>query len=255
MSAERHVLHGHLDIDDLPLLELDLPLSVENLVSDRAGHAVSWHDDHVLLPRAPLLEDLQRQPAVQHARGGEDDHGAGVLQVRAVERADVLELEHVSLHEGAADLLVRPRDEHLVVVVGLLGQAGAEVDGHFQVHALPVSLQENAQLLKSTKCLIIRVQYYNYHLTHLCPAESEYWNENFAALLHTVVDLLEEVSLPTSLRVPDCRGVGGLGNEQVRTTLVDPKSCNVALNKYGKKAFAIDLTDHAAPRCLSGVML
>ena len=53
---------------------------------------------------------------------------------------DVLELEHVPLDERLSNLLVGPGDEHLVVVVGLLRQPGAEVDGHLQVHALPIRL-------------------------------------------------------------------------------------------------------------------
>ena len=48
MRAERHVLDAHLDVEHLALLELDLLLSVEDLVPDRAGDAVSGHDDHVL---------------------------------------------------------------------------------------------------------------------------------------------------------------------------------------------------------------
>ena len=59
----------------------------------------------------------------------------------------MLELEHVPLHESLPDFLVRPRDEHLVVVVGLLSQAGAEVDRDLEVHALPIRLQEDTQFL------------------------------------------------------------------------------------------------------------
>jgi hypothetical protein len=67
-----------------------------------------------------------------------------------VETLDVFEVEHVSLYECLPDLLVGPRDEHLVVVVRLLGQSDAEVDGHAEVHPFPVGLQQNAQLLKNS---------------------------------------------------------------------------------------------------------
>ena len=60
----------------------------------------------------------------------------------------MLEVEHVPLDEGLPDLLVGPSDEHLVVVVGFLRQAHAEVDGNPQVHSLPVGLEQNAKLLK-----------------------------------------------------------------------------------------------------------
>lgn len=50
----------------------------------------------------------------------------------------MLKLKHVPLDKCLPDLLVGPGDEELVVVVGLLCQARREVDGHFQVHALPV---------------------------------------------------------------------------------------------------------------------
>ena len=41
----------------------------------------------------------------------------------------MLEVEHVPLDERLPDLLVGPRDEHLVVVVGALGQPRGKVDG------------------------------------------------------------------------------------------------------------------------------
>ena len=68
----------------------------------------------------------------------------------------MLELEHVPLHEGLSNLLVGPGDEHLVVVVGLLRQPGAEVDGHLQVHPLPVRLQEDAELLRLTRTIRLK---------------------------------------------------------------------------------------------------
>lgn len=59
----------------------------------------------------------------------------------------MLEIEHIMFDERISDLLVRPRNEHLIVIRGLFGQAGRKVDGTFQVHAFPVGLQQNAQLL------------------------------------------------------------------------------------------------------------
>ena len=41
--------------------------------------------------------------------------------------------------------------------------------------------------------------------------------------LHTGVDLLQEVSLAASLGVADGCGVGGLGDEQIWSTLVNPR--------------------------------
>ena len=61
---------------------------------------------------------------MQHAGRREHHHRARVVHVRLVERLDVLELEHVALHERLLDLLVGPRDKHLVVVVGLEMQRG-----------------------------------------------------------------------------------------------------------------------------------
>ena len=54
-GAEGHVLDAHLDLEHLPLLELDLLRPVEDLVPDRARHAVSGHDDHVLQVRKKRL--------------------------------------------------------------------------------------------------------------------------------------------------------------------------------------------------------
>ena len=50
------------------------------------------------------------------------------LCLPAVEALDVLEIEHVALHECLPDLLVGPRDEHLVVVVGALRQTRGKID-------------------------------------------------------------------------------------------------------------------------------
>lgn len=49
----------------------------------------------------------------------------------------MLELKHVSLYEGLADLLIGPGDEELVVVIGFLRQPGGEVNGGFQIHSFP----------------------------------------------------------------------------------------------------------------------
>jgi len=76
-------------------------------------------------------------------------HRSRVIGVGAVEGLDVLELEHVPLHEGLADLLVGPRDEELVVVVGLLRHPRGEVDRGLEVHSLPAAREPRAALLLS----------------------------------------------------------------------------------------------------------
>ncbi len=75
---------------------------------------------------------------MEHARRGKDDHRSRIVDVASVKRLDVAKVEHVAVHEGFADFLVGPGDEHLVVVVRLLRHPGAEVDGALQVHPLPV---------------------------------------------------------------------------------------------------------------------
>ncbi len=64
-------------------------------------------------------------------------HRSRVISIRAIKGFDVLELEHVSLYEGLADLLIGPGDEELVVVIGFLCQPGGEVNGGFQIHSFP----------------------------------------------------------------------------------------------------------------------
>lgn len=50
------------------------------------------------------------------------------------------------------DLLIRPMNEEFVIVVRLLGHASREVNGNVaQIHALPVSVEENAQLLRTSE--------------------------------------------------------------------------------------------------------
>jgi hypothetical protein len=74
----------------------------------------------------------------------------------------MFEIEHIPFDEGLPDLFVGPGDEHLVVVVRLLGQAHAEVNGNPQVHPLPVCFEQNAKLLKeyghlTNKTCIIKI--------------------------------------------------------------------------------------------------
>ena len=44
MRTERHVLHRHLNFH-LLLVELQLPLSVQNLPANCAGYTIPWHDN------------------------------------------------------------------------------------------------------------------------------------------------------------------------------------------------------------------
>ena len=78
---------------------------------------------HVVFARRPFLEYLQRETGVKHAGRGEHDHGARILDVRPIERFDVLELEHVSLNERLSYLLIGPRNEQLIVIGGLKRKA------------------------------------------------------------------------------------------------------------------------------------
>lgn len=64
-------------------------------------------------------------------------HRSRVISIWAIKGFDVLELEHVSLYKGLADLLIGPGDEELVVVIGFLCQPGGEVNGGFQIHSFP----------------------------------------------------------------------------------------------------------------------
>ena len=134
----------------------------------------------------------------------------------------MLELEHVPLHEGLPDLLVGPGDEHLVVVVGLLGEAGAEVDRDLEVHALPVGFQQDAKFLISKEVCNHCTSELRTGFSYLCPAKCKYGYEDLPSLLHAVVHLLEEVPLAAALGITDGGGVRGLGDQQVRTALVNP---------------------------------
>lgn len=146
---------------------------------------------------------------MQHPRRSKYNHRPWVVSESPIKGLDVLELEHVPLHESLADLLVGPGDEQLVVVVGLLGQPRGEVDGHLQVHALPEGLQEDAELLGA--------------------AQRKHGDQHLPTTLHGLVDFLQEVSLPAALRVADGRGVRGLRDEQVGAALVNPGSSQVSV--------------------------
>ncbi len=78
---------------------------------------------HVVFGWRPLPEYVERLSSVEHARSGEYDARARLVDDgthhRAVERLDVRELEHVARDERPLYLLVRPAYEQLVVVVRL----------------------------------------------------------------------------------------------------------------------------------------
>lgn len=77
-------------------------------------------------------------------------HWSRVISICAIKGFDVLELKHVSLYKGLADLLIGPGDEEFVVVIGFLRQPGGEINGCFQIHSLPVKV--NNQLLDTVLC-------------------------------------------------------------------------------------------------------
>ncbi len=118
---------------------------------------------------------------MKHAGRGEEHHGSWEVDVGVVEGADVLEVEHVPLDEGALDLLVGPVDEETVVLVRLVRQALRVVDGIVQVHPLPVRLEQNAELLRMTQG-----EHRNQHLhrTNNFPSSNTYLPTSVAAVTH-----------------------------------------------------------------------
>lgn len=177
---------------------------------------------------------------MEHSRRREHDHRAGVVDVPAVERLDVLEVEHVAMDEGLSDLLVGPRDEHFVIIVRLLGQAQREVDRELQVHSLPVSLEEDAKLLRA--------------------AQRKDGNQNFTAARDALVDLLEEVGFAAPLRVADRGRIGRFGDEQVGLALVDPGRsqvpvrCHVVVAGVHDRLVANTDPEHCCAQDVSGVI-
>ena len=147
---------------------------------------------------------------MEHARGGEDNHRAGVVNVGAVIRLDVLEVEHISVNKGLPDLFVRPGDEHLIIVVRFLGHARAEVDGALQVHPLPVGFKQDAEFLSSS--------------------QGENWNQHFSSFIDAVVDFLQEIALSAPLAISDCRGISRFCYQEVWSALVDPGGSKVPGN-------------------------
>lgn len=147
----------------------DVAHSGDEFVAERASHTVPWDDETVLGVGAPLLEDLHGEATVEHAGGGEKDHGLFALDEVAVEGLDVLEVEDVLGEEGVLDLLGLPVDEELVEVVGLLDEACGEVEAVLVVAADPVGLEEDGELLR--------------------PAEGEDGDEDLAAVVESLLDL------------------------------------------------------------------
>ena len=94
---------------------------------------------------------------MEHAGRGEEDHRLVGLDRLRLEFLDVLKVEHVVLNEGFADFLIRPVDEQLVVEVRLLCQAAGEVDRVLQIGAVPVGLQQDAELSATYPALYLPI--------------------------------------------------------------------------------------------------
>lgn len=118
---------------------------------------------------------------MQHSWSCKNHHGAWIVNVRLVKRFDVFEVKHVALHKSLADFLIGPGNKHFVVVVGLLGKAQRKVDWRFQIHSLPVCLQQNAEFLSST--------------------QSKHRDEHLSSSFDALVHFLQEVSLPVKFKM------------------------------------------------------
>ena len=58
---------------------------------------------HVLLILRPLLEDLQREPGMQHAWSGKHDHGAGIVDIGTIERLEVADERERGAHSEKSE--------------------------------------------------------------------------------------------------------------------------------------------------------
>lgn len=110
----------------------------------------------------------------------------------------MLELKHVSLYKGLADLLIGPGDEEFVVVIGFLRQPGGEINGCFQIHSLPVKVnnwQLDTVLCQYTVSISILTEYimlikvsssnftsspecFQQNTEFLCSSQSKHWNQD-----------------------------------------------------------------------------
>ena len=128
MGAEGHVEHAQTHIHVFAV-DINAFLLVENTVADGAWTLVARDDEGVLLRSSPLLEGLKGVACIHHARGGKQKHGAFSFDGGSVELLAVLEVEHIGLDEGSADLLIGPIDKQFIVEVQLLYHPSTEVDG------------------------------------------------------------------------------------------------------------------------------
>mmetsp|Transcript_5020 Transcript_5020/g.14046 ORF Transcript_5020/g.14046 Transcript_5020/m.14046 type:complete len:241 (-) Transcript_5020:16-738(-) len=175
--------------------------SGEELVANGAGHAVAREDDHVELRCGPVLEHLKGRAAMQHPGGRKQHARAGAVHHGTLPLLQAAEPKGVPLGVAVLHLLAGPADQQLVVQVCLGCHARREVYGDVEVHALPVLVEKDAQLLGA--------------------AQGEHGDEDLATLVDSLMDLSQEVALPGPLGVPDGGGIRCLRDEEVGTEAVD----------------------------------
>mmetsp|Transcript_4763 Transcript_4763/g.9039 ORF Transcript_4763/g.9039 Transcript_4763/m.9039 type:complete len:222 (+) Transcript_4763:836-1501(+) len=144
VRAEGQVRYLALHVDGAALVDLQRASVPGNeLVPHCTGHAVAWQNHHVPLHVAPLLEDVQRHASVQHARGSKQHAGPGLLDVAAVKRLHVTEVEHVVLLVHVLDHLIGPAHQQFVVHVRLGSESRGKIHWHCEAGALPVLFNQN----------------------------------------------------------------------------------------------------------------
>ena len=121
MSTETHIENLELNIY-VSIIDVDLLLTHEDLVSYGSRLAVAWDDQGISFVASPLFEDLKGEATVQHTWGSKADHWLIGFDVGCLQRLNMLEVEHVFLDESFLYFLVCPVNEESVVEVGSLSQ-------------------------------------------------------------------------------------------------------------------------------------
>ena len=132
---------------------------------------------------------------MEHPWSGEEHIRRLSSNQRFIEWLYLLELENVVIEEGFFDLLVLPFDEELIIEISLFDQPRREVNRNAILCSIPVSLQKDRKLLRSSKC--------------------EDRNQDLTSSLQGFGNYLQHFPLPVAFGVTDCRGICRFGDDYV----------------------------------------
>lgn len=150
------------------------------------------------------------------------------------------EIEHITLYERLLNLFIGPINEEFVIEIGFLGQATWKVDWVLETGPIPVCFKKNAKLLGSSQ------------------RKDRY--QNLSAFVEGLVYLPQKLSFSGPFWVANRGSVGGLGQHDIRSQLIDPSraqvsvSCHIVITRVDDRLPIALNVEHASTEDMTRVI-